>query len=100
RDCTVTICHSRTQNLPAVVRTADIVVAACGKPNFIQGDWLKEGVVLIDAGYNPGNVGDAHYDSCYPRSAYITPVPGGVGPMTITMLLLHTVVSAERRAQK
>lgn len=97
-NATVTVCHSRTKNLPDVVREGDLVFACLGKPNFIKGDWLKEGVVLVDAGYNPGNVGDADYASCLPRSSYITPVPGGVGPMTIAMLLNHTVLEAERKA--
>lgn len=96
RDCTVTICHSKTVDLPGYVRQADIVVAACGKPEFIRGEWIKEGAVVVDAGYNEGNVGDAHFESCAARASWITPVPGGVGPMTITMLLDHTVQSAER----
>lgn len=96
-NATVTVCHSRTTNLPDVVREGDLVFACVGKPNFIKGDWLKEGVVLVDAGYNEGNVGDADYESCYPKSSFITPVPGGVGPMTIAMLLSHTVAEAERK---
>lgn len=96
RDCTVTICHSKTVDLPAYLKQADIVVAACGKPKFIRGEWIKEGAVVVDAGYNEGNVGDADYESCAARASWITPVPGGVGPMTITMLLDHTVQSAER----
>lgn len=96
RNCTVTICHSKTQNLPDRVRDADIVVAAVGRPNFIQGDWIREGAVVIDAGYNPGNIGDADFQACSKRASYITPVPGGVGPMTIAMLLTHTVEAAER----
>lgn len=96
RDCTVTICHSKTIDLPAYVKQADLVVAACGKPRFIRGEWIKEGAVVVDAGYNEGNVGDADYESCAARASWITPVPGGVGPMTITMLLDHTVQSAER----
>lgn len=96
RNCTVTICHSKTQNLPDRVRDADIVVAAVGRPNFIHGDWIREGAVVIDAGYNPGNIGDADFQACSKRASYITPVPGGVGPMTIAMLLTHTVEAAER----
>lgn len=96
RNCTVTICHSRTKNLPDVVRLGDIVVAAVGKPELIKGDWIKEGAIVVDAGYNPGNVGDAEYSSCAPRSSHITPVPGGVGPMTIAILIEQTVQSAER----
>lgn len=98
RNCTVTMCHSKTQNLPDRVREADIVVAAVGRPNFIQGDWIREGAVVIDAGYNPGNIGDADFEACSKRASYITPVPGGVGPMTIAMLLTHTVEAAEKAA--
>ncbi len=98
RNATVTICHSRTKDLEAHLATADIVVAAVGKPNFIKGDGLKDGVVVMDAGYNEGNVGDAEYDSCYKKASHITPVPGGVGPMTIAMLLAHTVQAAEKAA--
>lgn len=96
RDATVTICHSKTRDLTAHLSQADIVVAACGKPRFIRGEWIKDGAVVVDAGYNEGNVGDADYDSCAAKASWITPVPGGVGPMTITMLLEHTVQSAER----
>lgn len=95
RNCTVTTCHSKTQNIQTHLGMADIVVAACGKPEFIKGEWLKENVVVIDAGYNAGNVGDVHFESCAGKASFITPVPGGVGPMTITMLLEHTVRSAE-----
>lgn len=80
-DATVTTCHSRTTNLPEIVKQADIVVAAVGKPNFIQGDWIKEGAVILDAGYNKGNIGDVDYDACYEKASAITPVPGGVGPL-------------------
>ncbi|WP_077213619.1 bifunctional 5,10-methylenetetrahydrofolate dehydrogenase/5,10-methenyltetrahydrofolate cyclohydrolase [Bacillus dakarensis] len=96
-NATVTTCHSRTTDLPQFLKTADIVVAAVGKPNFIKGEWLKDGVVVLDAGYNPGNIGDADYSSCYEKASAITPVPGGVGPVTISMLLKHTVDAAERR---
>ena len=95
-NCTVTICHSRTNNLPEILRTADIVVGAVGKPRFIQKDWLKEGVVLIDAGYNAGNVGDIDLDNCKDMSYAYTPVPGGVGPMTINSLITQAVMSAEK----
>jgi len=97
RNATVTICHSKTKSLPDIVKTADFVFACCGIPKFVKGDWLKDGCVLVDAGYNPGNVGDADYDSCFPKCSYITPVPGGVGPMTIAMLLSHTVEAAEKK---
>ncbi|MDT9026650.1 tetrahydrofolate dehydrogenase/cyclohydrolase catalytic domain-containing protein [Rossellomorea sp. YC4-1] len=96
RNATVTTCHSYTENLPDILSTADIVVAAVGKPNFIQGDWLKEGAVVLDAGYNKGNVGDIDYEACYEKASAITPVPGGVGPVTISMLLKQTVDSAEK----
>lgn len=99
-NCTVTICHSKTKNLPEVLRSADIVVGCVGKPNFIQADWLKEGVVLVDAGYNKGNVGDIDLENCISKSSSYTPVPGGVGPMTINSLLLQTVESAEKLADK
>ncbi|WP_437828347.1 bifunctional 5,10-methylenetetrahydrofolate dehydrogenase/5,10-methenyltetrahydrofolate cyclohydrolase [Niallia taxi] len=94
-DATVTTCHSRTKNLAEHVKQADIVVAAVGKPNFIQGDWIKRGAVILDAGYNKGNVGDVDYEACLLNASAITPVPGGVGPVTISMLLKHTVDSAE-----
>ena len=99
-NCTVTTCHSKTKNLPEVLRSADIVVGCVGKPNFIQADWLKEGVVLVDAGYNKGNVGDIDLENCKSKSSAYTPVPGGVGPMTINSLLLQTVESAEKLADK
>ncbi len=95
-NATVTICHSRTKNLPEVVKRADIVVAAVGKPGFIQADWIKEGSVLIDAGYNPGNVGDIDLEKAAAKSSAYTPVPGGVGPMTITSLIAQTIEAAER----
>ncbi|MDR6999887.1 tetrahydrofolate dehydrogenase/cyclohydrolase catalytic domain-containing protein [Neobacillus niacini] len=98
-DATVTTCHSRTNNLADIVKQADIVVAAVGKPNFIQGDWIKDGAVILDAGYNKGNIGDVDYEACYEKASAITPVPGGVGPVTISMLLKHTVKSAEETLQ-
>ena len=70
-------------------------MAAVGKPNFIQGDWIKPGAVILDAGYNKGNIGDVDYEACLEKASAITPVPGGVGPVTISMLLKHTVDSAE-----
>jgi methylenetetrahydrofolate dehydrogenase (NADP+) / methenyltetrahydrofolate cyclohydrolase len=93
KNCTVTICHSHTQNLSSIVKEADIVVGAVGKPEFIKGDWIKEGAVVIDAGYNAGNVGDIELSKAIERSSYHTPVPGGVGPMTITVLLQQTLES-------
>ncbi|WLR51114.1 tetrahydrofolate dehydrogenase/cyclohydrolase catalytic domain-containing protein [Bacillus tianshenii] len=100
RNATVTTCHSKTENLPELVRQADIVVAAVGRPNFIQGDWIKEGAVVLDAGYNKGNIGDADYEACKEKASAITPVPGGVGPVTISMLLKHTVDAAEKTLEK
>ncbi|MEO6702806.1 MAG: bifunctional 5,10-methylenetetrahydrofolate dehydrogenase/5,10-methenyltetrahydrofolate cyclohydrolase [Jatrophihabitantaceae bacterium] len=94
RDATVTFCHSKTIDLAGVVRRADIVVAAAGRPELIRGDWIKPGAVVIDAGYNPGNVGDVEYEAAANRARLITPVPGGVGPMTIAVLLAQTVQAA------
>ncbi|MGI8868290.1 MAG: bifunctional 5,10-methylenetetrahydrofolate dehydrogenase/5,10-methenyltetrahydrofolate cyclohydrolase [Mycobacteriales bacterium] len=94
RDATVTYCHSKTRDLSEIVRTADVVVAAVGRPRFVQGDDIKPGAVVIDAGYNPGNVGDVDFEAAAERAALITPVPGGVGPMTIAVLLEQTVDAA------
>lgn len=96
-NATVTICHSRTKDLPSVVRRADIVVAAVGRPKFVKADWLKEGCVLVDAGYNPGNIGDIDLENCISKCSAYTPVPGGVGPMTINRLIYQTVESAEKK---
>ncbi len=95
-NATVTICHSRTKNLPEIVKRADIVVGAVGRAKFIQADWIKEGAVLMDAGYNAGNVGDIDLENAAPKSSAYTPVPGGVGPMTIVSLISQTVEAAER----
>lgn len=95
RDATVTICHSRTQDLAALVATADVVVAAVGRPELIQGGWVKPGAVVIDAGYNAGNLGDVDQAGAAGRARLLTPVPGGVGPMTIAMLLKQTVDAAK-----
>lgn len=95
RDATVTYCHSRTTDLAHRVRQADIVVAAVGKPELIRGDWIKTGAVVLDAGYNAGNVGDVEYTAASERAGLITPVPGGVGPMTIAVLLAQTLQAAE-----
>ncbi|GAB3822073.1 bifunctional 5,10-methylenetetrahydrofolate dehydrogenase/5,10-methenyltetrahydrofolate cyclohydrolase [Kribbella italica] len=94
-NATVTYTHSRTKGLPALVRQADIVVAAVGKPNFVRGEWLKPGAVVVDAGYNEGNVGDVHAEEAAAVASLLTPVPGGVGPMTIALLLEQTVDAAE-----
>jgi methylenetetrahydrofolate dehydrogenase (NADP+)/methenyltetrahydrofolate cyclohydrolase len=93
---TVTICHSRTQGLPEIVGGADIVVGAVGKPEFIRGGWIKEGAVVVDAGYHPGKVGDVELAAVVDRCAAYTPVPGGVGPMTIATLIAQTVEAAEK----
>ncbi|WP_120005320.1 bifunctional 5,10-methylenetetrahydrofolate dehydrogenase/5,10-methenyltetrahydrofolate cyclohydrolase [Nesterenkonia muleiensis] len=97
RDATVTYCHSRTSDLADHVRRADVVVAAAGSPELVRGEWIKEGAVVLDAGYNPGNVGDVDYIGAAERASLITPVPGGVGPMTIAVLLEQTLVAARRR---
>ena len=96
-NATVTICHSKTRELADIVRRADIIVGAVGKPKFIQADWIKEGAVLIDAGYNPGNIGDIDLENAIKKCSAYTPVPGGIGPITITSLLRQTVESAEKR---
>jgi len=97
---TVTVCHSRTKNLAEVVKGADVVIAAVGVPEMIKGEWIKEGAVVIDVGVNRVGdkklVGDVEYAAASERASAITPVPGGVGPMTITMLLYNTVESAKR----
>jgi methylenetetrahydrofolate dehydrogenase (NADP+)/methenyltetrahydrofolate cyclohydrolase len=97
--CTVTIAHSATRDLADVVRSGDIVVAAVGKPRFVQGDWIREGAIVIDVGINRNDegklVGDVDFDAARERASYITPVPGGVGPMTIATLLANTLHAAE-----
>src|SRR5699024_4265937 len=96
-NATVTICHSRTQNLEAHVRQADIVIGAVGKPEFIQSDWIKDNAVVVDAGYHPGGVGDIQItEALKQRVAAFTPVPGGVGPMTINTLILQTLEAGEK----
>jgi methylenetetrahydrofolate dehydrogenase (NADP+)/methenyltetrahydrofolate cyclohydrolase len=95
RDATVTYCHSRTESLPAIVKTADIVVAAVGRANFVRGEWIKPGAVVIDAGYNEGNVGDVAFAEAISIARLITPVPGGVGPTTIALLIEQTISAAE-----
>ena len=94
----VLICHSRTQNLAGLVGLADIVVGAVGKPEFIKGAWIKEGAVVVDAGYHPGNVGDVELSAVIEKCSAYTPVPGGVGPMTIATLIAQTVEAAEKNA--
>lgn len=106
-NATVTICHSRTQGLPEIIRRADIVVGAVGNPEFIKGEWIKDGAVVIDAGYHPcnksegksrdkpGGVGDIELSAITERVSAYTPVPGGVGPMTINTLIQQTLQAAE-----
>ncbi|MES2719655.1 MAG: bifunctional methylenetetrahydrofolate dehydrogenase/methenyltetrahydrofolate cyclohydrolase FolD [Pseudomonadota bacterium] len=96
-DCTVTICHSKTQNLAALIKQADIVVGAVGRPEFIKAEWIKDGAVVVDAGYHPGGVGDIELKPLAGRVAAWTPVPGGVGPMTIATLIEQSVQAAERQ---
>jgi methylenetetrahydrofolate dehydrogenase (NADP+)/methenyltetrahydrofolate cyclohydrolase len=98
RDATVTYCHSRTVDLSSEVARADILVAAVGRPEFIRGADIKPGAVVIDAGCNPGNVGDVDAEGARERASLLTPVPGGVGPMTIALLLEQTVEAAARAA--
>lgn len=98
-NCTVTTAHSKTRDLPALCRSADIVVAAIGKPKTVKADWIKDGAIVIDVGINrleDGKLcGDVDFDACFDKCAAITPVPKGVGPMTIAMLLENTVEAAE-----
>jgi methylenetetrahydrofolate dehydrogenase (NADP+)/methenyltetrahydrofolate cyclohydrolase len=97
---TVTICHSRTKDLASFTRNADILIAAVGKPQMITGDMVKEGAVLIDVGINRVGdklVGDLDFDTCAEKASYITPVPGGVGPMTIAILMQNTLTSYKMR---
>jgi methylenetetrahydrofolate dehydrogenase (NADP+)/methenyltetrahydrofolate cyclohydrolase len=95
-DATVTICHSRTRDLPSLVAQADILVGAVGKPEFIKAEWIKDGAVVVDAGYHPGGIGDIELAPLVDRVAAYTPVPGGVGPMTINTLIQQSVMSAEK----
>jgi methylenetetrahydrofolate dehydrogenase (NADP+)/methenyltetrahydrofolate cyclohydrolase len=109
RNATVTVCHSRTRDLPGVTRQADILVAAVGRPQMVRGDWVKPGAVVIDVGVNRMEdpttksgyrlVGDVAFDEVKEVAAAITPVPGGVGPMTIAMLMKNTLIAAQRRAK-
>ena len=97
--CTVTVCHSATRDLPALVRQADVVVAAMGKPRFVQGAWIRPGAIVVDVGINRGTdgklVGDVDFDAARQIAGWITPVPGGVGPMTIATLLANTLRAAQ-----
>ena len=97
-NATVTICHSRTTNLDLIIKDADIIVGAVGIPKFIKSDWIKKGAVVIDAGYHPEKCGDIDLDNIEKIASAYTPVPGGVGPMTINTLILQTLQSAEKAA--
>ena len=100
-NATVTVCHSRTTNLPSITRQADVLIAAIGRANFVKGDMVKEGVAIIDVGINRVEdatkkrgyrlVGDVEFEAVAPKSSHITPVPGGVGPMTVAMLMHNTL---------
>jgi methylenetetrahydrofolate dehydrogenase (NADP+)/methenyltetrahydrofolate cyclohydrolase len=99
-DMTVTVCHSKTQNLAAVVSLADVVVAAVGRPSFVKGEWIKPGAIVIDVGINQQNgkiVGDVDFDSCKGKASFITPVPGGVGPVTSVMLMNNVLEAFKQR---
>ena len=94
---TVTLCHSRTRGLSTIIRRADLVIAALGRPEFIKGEWIKPGAIVIDAGYNENNVGDVEFEPALERASLITPVPGGVGPMTIATLIDQTADAAAQQ---
>ena len=95
-NATVTICHSKTKNLPQLIQQADIIVGAVGIPEFIKADWIKDGAIVIDAGYHKGGLGDIEIEKVKDKSYAYTPVPGGVGPMTIATLITQTVEAAEK----
>jgi len=94
---TVTICHSKTQDLPNLIKQADILVGAVGRPEFIKAEWIKDGAVVVDAGYHPGGLGDIELEPIVESASAYTPVPGGVGPMTINTLILQCVMAAEKK---
>jgi len=96
-NATVTICHSRTQDLPSLIKQADILVGAVGRPEFIKAEWIKDGAVVVDAGYHPGGLGDIELEPIMHTATAYTPVPGGVGPMTINTLILQCVMAAEKK---
>lgn len=110
KNATVTVCHSRTKDLPGIIRQADILIAAIGRGEMVKGDWIKPGAAIIDVGINSKPdatkkkgyrlVGDVEYDSCAEVAGYITPVPGGVGPMTIAMLMANTLKAAKIQQDK
>ena len=95
-NATITICHSKTKDLPSIIASADIIVGAVGIPKFIKGTWIKDNAVVIDAGFHPEKCGDIDLNLVKDRSLAYTPVPGGVGPMTINTLILHTVLACEK----
>ena len=95
-NATVTICHSRTQNIEDIIKNADLIVGAVGIPRFIKTEWIKKGAVVIDAGYHPEQCGDIDLNNIEEIASAYTPVPGGVGPMTINTLILQTLQSAEK----
>ena len=103
-DATVTVCHSHSENLKDICKQADILIAAVGKPEFVTADMVKDGAIIIDIGINRTEsgklVGDVDFEKVASKCSYITPVPGGVGPMTIAMLLENTIKSAKNRKQK
>ncbi len=102
KNATVTICHSKTKNLAEITKNADILIAAIGKQNFVKADMVKEGAVVIDVGINrteAGIVGDVDFENVKEKASYITPVPGGVGPMTVAMLMSN-IVKATKQANK
>ncbi len=98
-NATVTICHSKTKNLPDLIKQADGVIGAVGKPEFIKANWIKDNAIVIDAGYHKGGIGDIEINKVKDRAFAFTPVPGGVGPMTIAMLIKQTVESAEAKSK-
>jgi methylenetetrahydrofolate dehydrogenase (NADP+)/methenyltetrahydrofolate cyclohydrolase len=99
-NATVTICHSRTQNIDSIIKQADLIVGAVGIPKFIKTEWIKEGAIVIDAGFHPEKCGDIDLSEMDNISSAYTPVPGGVGPMTINTLILHTMKSAKKLINK
>jgi methylenetetrahydrofolate dehydrogenase (NADP+)/methenyltetrahydrofolate cyclohydrolase len=100
KNATVTICHSRTKNIDSIIKQADLVVGAVGIPKFIKRDWIKKGAVVIDAGYHPQKCGDIDLDKIEEIASAYTPVPGGVGPMTINTLIFNTLKSAQKSLEK
>ena len=99
-NATVTICHSRTENIDSIIKQADLIVGAVGIPEFIKTEWIKEGAIVIDAGFHPEKCGDIDLSEMDNISSAYTPVPGGVGPMTINTLILHTMQSAKKLANR